>query len=257
MQRLKRILVAIFMAIFPQCAPASGARSCANGPAHVMVLPSVHKLLATNPAYGYQRLFDIVADFNPDIVGVEIRQEDLSRSRDYLSRVYPREMVDLANRYRDRIFGFDWLGDELRGVPVPADWWTKRSPIKQLERAWEASATPSDAGARSLVTQVEGLSSRRDALETTASPEQLATGPYNKITADYYATVTKLTAGTLYAEVPRWYAARDRHLDDVVLKKVVHNPGCRIVVVTGADHHGPMVAAIQTLAGKAVIEPIP
>ena len=118
---------------------ALGAGQCGAGAARVMVVPSVHKLLRSNPNYTYAKLYGLLAAFHPDLVGVEIRQEDLVRPEQYLQSNYPREMVDLLHRYPDRVFGFDWLGDELAGVPVPADWWTKRSRIKQLERSWDAA----------------------------------------------------------------------------------------------------------------------
>jgi hypothetical protein len=222
-----------------------------------MVIPSVHKLMLSNPHYSYARLYGIVAAFNPDVVGVEIRQEDLARPADYLKHNYPREMVDLVGVYRGRVFGFDWLGDELAGIPVPDDWWAKRSRIKQLERDWDASPAPSDAGLENLTLKLVALSERRDALESTASPEELASGPYDKVAADYYATAAILTRGTKFAVLPQWYALRDRHIADRIADEIRHRAGCRFAIVTGADHHGPVTAAVAALAGKATLVPVP
>ena len=254
---MKPIALAVLLSASMGKSLASGPSACSGGPAQVMVLPSVHKLLERNPAYSYRRLYTIVAAFRPDRVGVEIRQEDLARPVDYLARNYPKEMVALAARYGHRVFGFDWLGDELRGIPVPDDWWAKRSPVKRLERAWAALPTPNDRRIRQLASELEALSARRDALERTASPEALADGSYDKVTADYYAIAARLTRDTPYAAFPHWYAARDRHLADGVVEEVRHHPGCRIAVVTGADHHGAVVAAIGKLPGDTILEPVP
>jgi hypothetical protein len=222
-----------------------------------MVIPSVHKLMLSNPHYSYARLYHIVASFRPDIVGVEIRQEDMARSGDYLKRNYPREMVELAGAYRGRVFGFDWLGDELAGIPVPADWWAKRSRIKQLERDWHAAPPPMDDTLKQLNRKLLALADRRDVLESTAPPEDLASGPYDQLAADYYATAALLTRGTQFALLPQWYALRDRHLADRIVAEIGDHPGCRIAIVTGADHHGPVTAAVRALAGKATLVPVP
>ena len=62
-------------------------------PTRVLVIPSSHKLLAANPLYDYARLYALVAAFTPDLVGVEIRQEDLERPETYLKHNYPQEMI--------------------------------------------------------------------------------------------------------------------------------------------------------------------
>jgi hypothetical protein len=228
------------------------------GAAQVMVIPSVHRLLGSNPHYSYARLYDIVAGFRPDLVGVEIRQEDLGRGSAYLQRNYPREMVELADRYRDRAFGFDWLGDELVGRPVPDDWWAKQSRIKQLEHAFDVAAPHFDDRMKRLNRDADALSDRQAALAASATAGALAAGAYDTITAEYYRTVALLTRGTPYALLPQWYAERDHHLDDSVVAQIRLHAGCRIVVVTGADHHGPMVARISALGGGVVLVlPVP
>jgi hypothetical protein len=190
-------------------------------------------------------------------VGVEIRDEDLPRAETYLSANYPQEMVTLLELYRDRAFGFDWLGDELKGMPVPSDWWTKRSRIKQLERAWDASPSPQDDKTKQLTRDFEARSALRDEIARTASPGALANGPYDEVTAEYYRLAFKLTRDTPYALVPEWYAERDRHLADNVADDIRRHPGCRIAIVTGADHHGPIMATIKTLRTNVVLVKLP
>ncbi len=104
---------------------------------------------------------------------------------------------------------------------------------------------------KQLTNDLQALANRRDALENTASPEAVANGPYDAITADDYRTAAALTRNTPYALVTTWYAERDRHLADNVIAQIRLHPGCRIAIVTGADHHGPIVAAISTLRNTA------
>jgi len=143
------------------------------------------------------------------------------------------------------------------GRPVPDDWWAKQSRIKQLERAFDVAAPHFDARMKQLNRDADALSDRQAALAGSATPGALAGGAYDAITAEYYRTVALLTRGTPYALLPQWYAERDRHLDASVVDEIRLHPGCRIVVVTGADHHGPMVARIGALGGGAVVVPVP
>ncbi|WP_174298144.1 hypothetical protein [Sphingomonas bacterium] len=99
-----------------------------HGRTTVMVMASMHKRLASSKRYTYDDLYSAVARFHPDWVGVEIRNEDLGKPDEYLLDNYPVEMVELAHHFPSRTFGFDWLGDEIAGRPIPKDWWTVQSP---------------------------------------------------------------------------------------------------------------------------------
>ena len=165
----------------------SGRAPAAGGSASsVLVIPSIHRLLAANPLYDYARLYALVAAFTPDLVGVEIRQEDLERPETYLKHNYPQEMIVLEGLYQDRVFGFDWLGDELKGRAVPDDWWTRQSHIKQLERTCSAASPATSPVAAALNARIAELSRQRENLLQTASAASLSEGPYDAVTTEYY-----------------------------------------------------------------------
>jgi hypothetical protein len=117
---------------------------CAAGPlaakprTTVMVVASLHGFHAHHPTYDYDKLYALVARYHPDVVGVEIRPEDIGGKDEYLAKSYPREMIALRDSYRDRAVGFDWLGDEIAGRPIPDGWWQHGSKIKALEREMDA-----------------------------------------------------------------------------------------------------------------------
>lgn len=221
-----------------------------------MVLPVLHKLHRANKLYSYDDLYRIVSAFRPDQVGVEIRQEDLRRSDTYLRRNYPDEMVHLAKLYGDRAFGFDWLGDELKGKAVPDDWWITKSNIKKLEQ--ELSNAPLDRTARdkALSARLNTLSEEQDDIIKTATAAKLADGRYDRATAAYYKTVRVLTFGTPYSALSKFYAMRDVKLERNIIRHLRQHPVRRVVIVTGADHHGPIVEALTRLGGCAKIAPV-
>ena len=67
--------------------------SAAGSATSVLVIPSIHKRLAGNSRYSYADLYSLVAAFQPNLVEVEIRQEDLASPGAYLHHNYPEEMV--------------------------------------------------------------------------------------------------------------------------------------------------------------------
>jgi hypothetical protein len=221
-----------------------------------MVIPSTHKLLGENAYYNYGTLYSLVAEFRPDLVGVEIRQEDLGRPDNYLRHNYPEEMIALAQTYRDRTFGFDWLGTELSGRAIPDDWWTKQSRIKQLEQeCGSAPPTPSPAVAR-LIDRLDALSRQRDQIIETATAASLAGGHYDRVAAAYYQTAAELARGTHCEVLVEWYTERDNQIAANILSKVKQNPGHRISIITGADHHGPVIGALSQLGSSVVLVPV-
>lgn len=234
---------------------SSNASKAASRPARVMVIASMHQRHATSSSYTYGDLYAAVAHVAPDLVGVEIRQEDLERSDEYLSRNYPLEMIHLARAYRGRVFGFDWLGEDLAGQPIPDNWWKSRSPIKKLEREMDA-ALPHDAHDKGLAATLSALSEKEDAILANATVSSLSDGRYDRVSKHYYATLRVLTAGTRFAALPAFYRQRDERIIANILAAVKTHPGQRIVIVTGADHHGPIVAALSRRRHSVILVPV-
>lgn len=64
----------------------------------VMVLGTLHGAHRNNEFYNYNHIFSIIENFNPEVIGVEIREEDLLESR---------------YKHNYKILGFDWLGKDI------------------------------------------------------------------------------------------------------------------------------------------------
>jgi hypothetical protein len=142
----------------------------------VMVIPVLHKQHLGNKLYSYDDIYRIVADFTPDKVGVEVRQEDMALSDAYLIRNYPTEMVYLTRLYGSRAFGFDWLGDELANRPVPDDWWTKQSRIKKLERSLNDTPLNGSTRIKMMNAQINKLSNEQERIIKASTADKLADG---------------------------------------------------------------------------------
>ena len=241
------VLTAIATSVLFEGSSISAGRSATR----VLVVPSLHKRLAANSRYSYADLYSVVAAFQPDLVGVEIRQEDLARADPYLNHNYPEEMVTLAQAYKHRVFGFDWLGWEVEGRSIPSDWWTKQSPIKQLERSCGSPQPTTSPRLLELNARLDEISQQQEQIVGSATAASLSDGRYDRVTAEYYKIAAELTRGTRCERLTDWYAERDHEISANIVKEVLKNPGRRIAVVTGCGHHGPVIAALTSL-GSAV-----
>jgi hypothetical protein len=227
------------------CAIATFEATWASPPSEVTVVATMHGLHAKSRSYSYQTLYDLVRRFHPDYVGVEIRQEDLARSPDYLAHNYPKEMVDLTREWGSRAFGFDWLGDDVANAAVPDDWWAKRSPIKQLERELDK-----DAAYKSK--QLDAIQAEELGILDAATPASLNDGRYDQLNDEFYLQFGKLVSGSRYEMLADFYAERDRHLASNIVAAIKAHPGARFAILTGADHRSAILRTLRASLDRTI-----
>ncbi|WP_338245396.1 hypothetical protein [Aurantiacibacter hainanensis] len=227
-----------------------------NSPIEIMVVATMHGAHADSGHYSYEDFYAIVEAFDPDLVGTEIRHEDLERGEDYLARNYPREMRELARRYPDRIVGIDWLGEDLEGRPIPENYWREQSAITNLQRELaqdDALHSP----------EAEAAQARQQEILATATSASLNDGRYDRATADYYAALNDLLEGSKFALLNGFYAERDRRIAAnavaaVTTLRKTRPEGGRVLFAVGADHRGALVAALERHFGNNVrLVPVP
>lgn len=197
----------------------------------ILLLASMHNFHQDHPHYDYDKLFQVVAKIKPDYVGVEIRPEDLGTDEAYLSRNYPYEMVELAKRYSENSFGFDWLDDDIAGKPIPDNYWKELSKIKKLERQVVDDSNFQDA------LQVDELLEQQMEILKTATPASLIDGRYGEVTKKYYEALDNLLRGTQYELISIHRAKRDRMIGAHIVDFIRGHAGKRIALVMGANHH--------------------
>jgi len=246
-----RLAVWLFFLLLSGCAPSHLASPARDGAQiEVMVIATLHSGHVDNPQYSYDDLYNRIQAFEPDIVGVEIRQEDIGRASEYLARNYPLEMRVVAERYSDSVVGIDWLGSDLAGRPIPPDYWRDQSEIKRLQREFGEEtlyATP----------QMETAGKLQAEILARATPSSLNDGRYDEATREYYAALADAVGGTRFARLSEFYAERDRRIGEAVSKVVerfLPGPAAsgRIVFVVGADHRGPLVEQLSKRFGQSI-----
>jgi hypothetical protein len=217
----------------------------------LIIIATMHGLHKNHPGYDYQQLYALIRGLHPDLVGVEIRAEDMASERAYLAKNYPTEMIALADEYGPKAFGFDWLGEDVAGKPVADKWWSEGSPIKRLEREQSKDLKYQETRAE------QEIGEKQHEILAHATPLSLNDGRYDALTEQRYDLLRRRLADSPYAAISKFYAERDRQLCRHIVEVIRANPGKRIVVATGADHRFALVKCVpDTLADAVRLESI-
>lgn len=237
---MKWIIAAVLTGLLAAVADAGGAPA-----SQVTVIASMHAFHEKSLSYSYQSLYASVRRLHPDFVGVEIRPEDMARDAAYLENNYPTEMIALLREWRSQAFGFDWFGNEIANAPIPDDWWEARSPIKRLEREM-------DGDEKFHSRRLDEIRAKELRILETATPATFNDGRYDRLNDAYYTTFADLVRGSRYEALSNFYAERDRYLAQNIVAAINRHRGACFVVVTGADHRGPLLRALKAQLGNAV-----
>ena len=198
----------------------------------VYFIPVLHQLHKSNPAYNYDTLKNVIDRLSPDIILTEIRPEDMDMDSSYLAANYPYEMHVVSKWFPFvRVEGFDWLGRDLEGRPVPGNYWKDLSEIKRLQRLLAA-----DTVFKERSTHCYTNTSKRDSVLKYGSLEQILDPAMGKIVEDQYECFEKISRGTPYHLLAEFYRERNDSILARVNRMVSMNPGKRIAIITGDDH---------------------
>lgn len=219
----------------------------AKNKTEIMILGTLHGLHRNNPAYSFDEIFRIIEEFNPDVAGVEIRSEDIDHSKEYLSQYYPYEMIETKVRYSGKfpVYGFDWLGDAIKGQPIPEDYF-KNHPVKILEAEFEADNSPQKA-------RLEKLDQERMLLVTGRTAKECNDGSYDTSCEDYYAQFASAFKGTKFQAISDFYRQRDENIGRNIIGILEQNEGRKIIFLMGMDHRVFAVKTILAAYGGRVL----
>ncbi len=218
----------------------------------VFLLPTLHALHQTNSAYSYDSLKTCLHRLQPDLVLVEIRNEDINADSNYLAANYPLEMRSV--RYwlpGVRVEGFDWLGAELEGRAIPKGYWRDSSVVKLLQRKLSTdSKMQKRLGACSVMDSI------RFQLLISNSLRMILQGKDHEWVRAYYDCMEKAFAGTEYAVLTTFYRRRNERMLDRLSLVLRNNIGKRVVILTGDDHY-PWLYQGLLQAGFDLRQPVP
>jgi hypothetical protein len=215
----------------------------------VVIISTIHGAHKTNPNYSYDSLFKFIEKFNPDIIGVEIRKEDIDSSFAYLERNYPYEMYECIKKYPlINVLGFDWLGTELQGKAIPKNYWEDISAIKKLQKKLYTDSTTLQK-----LHILDIINKERNILALNASLFELNDGRYDLINHIYYEQLKALLQDTEYIALSDFYQQRDEHIAQNILEIIKNNKGKRMIFLIGADHRDYTLKKVSIDMGNQIL----
>ena len=215
----------------------------------VMIIGTIHQAHTANPNYTYDSLFAYIDRFDPDIIGIEIRKEDIDSSFTYLSQNYPFEMIECLRRYPEKkVYGFDWLGHDLEGKGIPSNYWVETSSVKKLQK--ELSR---DTLMHRKLSLLKAIQSEQHRIVLNASLPEFNDGKYDLITFIYYKQMETIFQDTPYAALPDFFQQRDQHIAGNIIDLIQDNKGKRMIFLLGADHRDYTLKKIKEDLGQEII----
>lgn len=227
------ILLLFVTAIFSCKTKAVPTASADKNNGGIYFIPTLHRLHKINKNYSYDSLRAIIKKINPDIIAVEMRQEDIGADSLYLKKNYPLEMRMMQYWFpNSKIMGFDWLKEELEGKVIPDNYWKNESPIKKLEKKMNEDTAFSK--------NTEGCYARdaeREILLKTLTLQQLIKSFDESIVKEKYDCLNNKLADSPYDELVKFYAKRNSKILKNIQTIIKNNKGKSIVIITGDDHY--------------------
>ena len=219
----------------------------------VLLLPTIHNAHDTNSKYSYQQLLSIVENFKPDLIVIEIRPEDMSQTDSvYLNTFYRPDMILVKNKFPAiPKVGIDFQGIDMIGKTLPLnyrkDTTTANGKAGLMNRTINRDPIFMIAFKGSGIAELE---KKRLALIATASAQELIDGPFDSYSNLMAAKLDSLRAlNPAYAQFQISSSYRDKRLADNVKEVILKNPGKRIIVLSGVNHHGLYVQVMSKMKG--------
>jgi pheromone shutdown protein TraB len=214
--------------------------SCQKPHTEITVCSTIHGAHQSNPNYSYNNLFAFIDSCNPDVLGVELRKEDLDSSQTYLSRSYPFEMREVLLRYNDKpIYGFDWLGTGIEGKAIPENYFMELE-VKKLEKQLQT-----DSAMPAKMNRIDSLARLKTALVLKASLEELNNGRYDNLNQAYYQELERIFNNTVYQPLTDFYRKRDEQIARNIIEIIKANSGKHLLFLMGADHRSYTLNKLQ------------
>jgi hypothetical protein len=197
------------------------------------LIPSLHGLHGVNKNYSYDSLKQNIAKLNPDIIAVEIRSEDIDADTIYLKRSYPFEMWMMRYWFpKTKIFGFDWLGDDIEGSPIPKNFWKEKSLIKKLERQLAQDSTLAK-----LCAVCDSIGMKRYEILKDKSLKEIIESNDSQLCNQFYNCYSDLLKDSNYEFIPYFNNERNFRILLNIKAIITKLEGKTIVVITGDDHY--------------------
>ncbi|MES3017035.1 MAG: hypothetical protein V4721_04620 [Bacteroidota bacterium] len=221
----------------------------------LLVLPTIHGGHAKNVKYSFNHVTKIIENFKPDIIAVEIRPEDMDQDTAYLRKFYQPEMIAARLGFPGvQKAGIDFMGSEMDGKHLPANF--SRDTVGEMgrfritnQRLMKDTAMVKARIAKGMVV----LKAKQGEMMGKLSANELLDGTYDKVTDEYSRAQTEVLSNTSYQYYDTFAIKRDQRIADNIKELALKNPGKRIIVLSGANHHNRIVNTMRTVRSVKLV----
>lgn len=214
--------------------------------AQVLVLPTIHGAHEMNKNYSYDDLLQIVKAYNPDIIGVEIRPEDLGMSSDSLDLFYPLEMIMVKDSFPGEVRGIDYYSEVTRNIKVSREMFTDTtSEMYRIKKLTQDMRLDSAFVAAYNMTHLPEIMEEQRRIALNYSAEEFLKGEYDSITGRQYHIEDSLFKNSPYASYPIFNNQRDLQITLNALEIVNGHAGEKVLLLVGANHRNRLIDSLE------------
>ena len=199
----------------------------------VYLVPVLHGMHKTNTFYTYDSVKAIVERTGADVIAVEIRPEDLAQDSHYLKKNYPYEMWMTPHWFAQKtVAGFDWLGEDIEGMPIPQNYWQQGSQAKRLQ-----SLLNKDSVYTARLKSCRLYTDERMKILSALSLKEILASNDAILTKEYYNCLEQHLRGSDYEYLTQFYTQRNQKMMKNLDALFEKHGGKTMAILTGADHY--------------------
>ncbi|MCF8454204.1 MAG: hypothetical protein K9G42_13435 [Pedobacter sp.] len=215
----------------------------------LLILPTIHAGHKRNVNYNFNHVRNIIKNFKPDIIALEIRPEDLDQDTLYLHKFYNPEMVMFLKEFPEaKKAGIDYMGADVAGKPLPENFLKDTLNEFGKFRLMNQKLMRDSAIVKARIEKgLPDLISKRGKMMAGLGANDLMTGEYDALTEEFTVSQAKILRNTPYQYYDDFQVMRDQRIADNVKAIAKKNKGKRIIVLTGANHRNRAVKLLAKL----------
>lgn len=204
----------------------------------LLILPTIHGGHKKNVKYNFDHVRNIIKNFNPDIIALEIRPEDMDQDTSYLKAFFNPEMIMFKLEFPEaKKVGIDYMGSDVEGKLLPPDFMKDTIGEFGKFRAMNQKLMRDSAIVKARIAKgLPAIISKRTHMMATLSANELMEGTYDGLTEEFTKGQTAVLLNTAYQYYDDFQVKRDQRIADNIKETALENKGKRIIVLTGANH---------------------
>ncbi|UJH91208.1 SRPBCC family protein [Antarcticibacterium sp. 1MA-6-2] len=237
---LKRFILAVPVFLLLSCGKKESAT--------VLVLPTIQASHEHNSNYNYKILFEVIREFDPHVIGLEIRPEDISQDKEYLELFYTGEMIMVRDSFPDKVVGIDYYGKSFEDQLLPKDVFKDSTNVLgKFVLLEQRMNTDTLVQRKKKELGMPEILEEQKRIARIYSPQQLMNGEYDSLTKRYYTLLEKFLNTAEYEEYIEFNKLRNERITKNSIDLIKDYSGKRILLLVGANHRPDIVEAVNDL----------